>query len=106
MESANGEVFSKSSEKEREGEYFIIVIIQIVILLIIQIAVMAGTSSHMCWALLVLLSISPFNSGGHSLTQNSGTEKETETPGHRKGAERGDLGQEGVRRWPQCPPVS
>ena len=38
------------SRKEKVS--VIIVIIQIVILLIIQIAVMAGTSSHMCWALL------------------------------------------------------
>lgn len=92
------------SRKEKVS--VIIVIIQIVIPLIIQIAVMAGTSSHMCWLCFVLLSPLTPLVGGHSLMQNTGTEKETETPGQRKGAERGDLGRRAKRRWPQCPPIS
>ena len=50
------------SRKEKVS--VIIVIIQIVIPLIIQIAVMAGTSSHMCWALLrTSVSINSFSRG-------------------------------------------
>lgn len=99
------ERFLVNRVRRKEKVRVIIVIIHIVILRTIQIAVMAGTSSHVCWALLVLLSLAPLV-GGHSLTQNTETEKETETPGHRKGAERGDSGRRVKRRWPQCPPVN
>lgn len=46
------ESYLVNQERRKEKLSVIIVIIQIVILLIIQIAVMAGTSNYMCWALL------------------------------------------------------
>lgn len=57
------ERFLVNQVRRKEKVRVIIVIIHIVILPIIQIAVMAGTSSHTCWALLVLVSISPFSRG-------------------------------------------
>lgn len=46
------ESYLVNQERRKEKVSVIIVIIQIVVLLIIQIAVMAGTSSHTFWALL------------------------------------------------------
>ena len=88
------ERFLVNQVRRNEKVRVIVVIIQIVILLIIQIAVMAGTSSHMCWALLVLLSISPFNRGPLLDAEPRHGEGNRDSRTQKGSRERG-LGQEG-----------